>query len=160
MRGMLSSRETALHRPSPAMLEHVARLRATVLHYRATLPAALDPERDWDAIPTMTRDALRESIELLVPLDADLSRLIVYGTSGTTGPVIQVPTHPSVNAENHALGEHALRTHGVHFAPAAGETACLGVSAQASTYTFATVFSVWNQTGFAKVNLKRSEWPD
>lgn len=160
MRALLSGREGPLRQPAPAMLECIASLRAMVLHYRDTLPAELDPERDWDAIPTMTRDALREHVEQVVPLDADLSRLIVYDTSGTTGSVIRVPTHPAVNAQNHALAEHALRAHGIRFAPVPGETSCLGVSAQASTYTFATIFSVWNQTGFAKINLKRSEWPD
>jgi phenylacetate-CoA ligase len=107
----------------------------------------------------LSRNCLYE-IEPLVPHDLDLSRLITYGTSGTTGPVVRVPTHPAVNAQNHMLGEYAFSTYGVRLAPEAGQTACLGVSAQASTYTFATIFSVWKGAGFAKVNLKRSEWPE
>jgi phenylacetate-CoA ligase len=159
-RTSLQGRLRPLSAPSDALLAHVERLSSSVLHYQGTLPARFAPERDWASLPTLTRQALLEHVELLVPLDADLSRLIAYGTSGTTGAILQVPTHPLVNAQNQVLGERALQDHGVTLAPRAGETAALGVSAQASTYTFASVFSVWNEAGFAKVNLKRSEWPE
>lgn len=159
LRGMLSDRTAPLRIPNDAILEQVERLRSRVFHYQRSLPTKFDAKADWHALPTVTRPALYE-VEMLVPTDADLSRLITYGTSGTTGPVVRVPTHPAFNAQNHALGEYAFRTHGVQLSPQAGETACLGVSAQASTYTFATIFSVWNGAGFAKVNLKRSEWPE
>jgi phenylacetate-CoA ligase len=159
LRALLAARHRALTEPNDALVEQAEALAARVFHYRSTLPARLDARRSWSSIPTLAKRALYE-VEMLVPTDVDLSRLITYGTSGTTGPVVRVPTHPAVNAQNHALGEYALRTHGVTLMPRAGETACLGVSAQASTYTFATIFSVWNGAGFAKVNLKRSEWPD
>jgi phenylacetate-CoA ligase len=159
-RALLGRRARPLAAPSDDVLEQVERLRSDVLYYHGALPARVDPTRDWAALPTLTRRTLFEQVELMVPLAADLSRLITYETSGTTGPMLRIPTHPGFNAQNHVLAEHAFRVHGVRLAPQAGETAALGLSAQASTYTFASVFSVWNQAGFAKVNLKRSEWPE
>jgi hypothetical protein len=158
LRSQLSRQARALTQPSQALLEQVARLPSRVFHYQRSLPARFDASQ-WHTLPTLNRNCLYE-IEPLVPHDLDLSRLITYGTSGTTGPVVRVPTHPAVNAQNHMLGEYAFSTYGVRLAPEAGQTACLGVSAQASTYTFATIFSVWKGAGFAKVNLKRSEWPE
>src|SRR6185436_11052519 len=90
-RTSLQGRLRPLSAPSDALLAHVERLSSSVLHYQGTLPARFAPERDWSSLPTLTRQALLEHVELLVPLDADLSRLIAYGTSGTTGAVLQVP---------------------------------------------------------------------
>jgi phenylacetate-CoA ligase len=160
LRDALRGQNAPLTTPSSAMIERVQRLAADVYHYRETLPARVGLEAAWPGLPTLTRQTLRERVELLVPINADLSRIISYATSGTTGPSVLVPTHPSFNAQNQVLGEYALRSHGVSLVPRAGQTACIGVSAQASTYTFATIFSVWNGAGFAKVNLKASEWPD
>jgi phenylacetate-CoA ligase len=159
LRDLLQTRSRPMTEPNDAIAEQTERLAARVFYYKSSLPQRFDARLEWHTLPTVTRRALHE-IELLVPTDADLSRLVTYCTSGTTGPMVRIPGHPAVNAQNHVLGEHAFRAHGVTLAPCAGETACLGVSAQAYTYTFATIFSVWNGAGFAKVNLKRSEWPD
>jgi phenylacetate-CoA ligase len=159
LRMLLRERQVPLTSPSDAIAEQTEGLAARCFHYRERLPARFDARRDWHTLPTSDRNDLAE-VEMLVPTDVDLSRLITYGTSGTTGPVMRIPTHPQVNAQNHALGEYAIATHGVTLAPQAGEVACLGVSAQAHTYTFATIFSVWHGAGFAKVNLKSSEWPE
>jgi phenylacetate-CoA ligase len=54
--------------------------------------------------------------------------------------------------------EFVLAQHGIRLEFSADVVACLNVGAQLHTVTFANVFSVWNQAGFAKVNLHPSAW--
>jgi phenylacetate-CoA ligase len=107
----------------------------------------------------MNREDLATRLAEIVPRDADLDRVIAYDTSGTTGHAVDVPTHPLTLAMAHVFAEYALAAYGIlpKFGP--DMVACFNVCAQQSTYVFANVFSVWNQAGFAKVNLRESEWP-
>jgi phenylacetate-CoA ligase len=75
-RELLERRQRPLAVPSDGVLEQVERLRSGVLYYHRALPARIDPARDWATLPTLTRRTLFEHVELLVPLAADLSRLI------------------------------------------------------------------------------------
>ncbi len=113
---------------------------------------------DWDLLPRMTRNHLAEELHLLVPHDADFDRLISYTTSGTTGHALVVPTHPRTLALNQTLAERALQVWEIpiHFGP---ESSVLQVCHRLDTFQFANTFSVWNQCGFAKVNLREDHWP-
>ncbi len=112
---------------------------------------------DWEAVPRMTRNDLAEKLHLLVPHDADFSRLISYTTSGTTGHALTIPTHPRTLALNQTLAERALSAWGlpVSFGP---ESTVLQVCHRRDTFQFANTFSVWNQCGFAKINLREDHW--
>jgi phenylacetate-CoA ligase len=151
-------REAGRGAPPPAVLDWVMRLRGRVPFFRAALPPGVDPARDWSSVPTMTRAHLAARPEDIVPADEDLSRLIVYDTSGVTGHAIRVPHHPRAIAQNHAFMEFVLEQYGVSPGFSPGMVACMNVGAQVSTVVFATVFSVWNQAGFAKVNLHPRAW--
>jgi phenylacetate-CoA ligase len=120
----------------------------------------IDPARDWERVPTMGREDLAARLAEVVPHDADFDRMIVYDTSGTTGHAIHVPHHPRAVAMNHAFMEHVLRRHGVKLSYGPGRTACVNVGAQRDTVVFATVFSIWDQAGFAKVNFHPSVWDE
>jgi len=126
--------------------------------FRERLPEGFDLERDWGYVPTMSREDLAVRPEDVVPVDADLSRLIVYDTSGTTGHALVVPSHPRVMAQHHALVEFALDRHGLKPAFGPDMVACINVCAQVYTVLFANVFTVWDQAGFAKVNLSERDW--
>lgn len=166
---------TAEAGPPPAVLRSIAALRTRVEWFREKIPPGLDLEQDWGSIPTACRRDLRVAPWMLVPDDAALDRLIIYRTAGTTGHPIEVPHHPAAIGCYLPLLERALAAHGV--APPAepgptpgvgvgvgtgageAQAACFLISAQVKTYTYCTVLSAWGGAGFAKLNLRASEWP-
>ncbi|MEW6363588.1 MAG: hypothetical protein AB1714_02995 [Acidobacteriota bacterium] len=159
-RALFEQRPGGSPAPSPQILDWVRAMRSRARMFRRHIPEGMNLERDWAFVPTMAREDIATRIEDIVPWDEDISRMIVYDTSGTTGHAIVVPYHPRTMAQNHPLIEYALEQHGVrpHFGP--DGVACFNVGAQATTVVFANVFSVWNQAGFAKVNLHPRGWRD
>lgn len=145
-------------RPPDWLLDWVRALRPRVPLFRAFIPEGCPLDREWPHLPTMTRQDLAARLEDVVPLDADLSRLIVYDTSGVTGHAIQIPNHPAIVAQNHPLLEFVLERFGVRPAFDENAVACVNVGAQRDTVVFATTFAVWNNAGFAKVNLHPRRW--
>ncbi len=135
-----------------------SRLREQVPLWGERIPEGFDFERDWAYLPTMCRADLAAAAERFVPLDADLGRLIVYETSGTTGHALRVPHHPGAVAKLHALGERALAWHGAKVQQGPDGLACMNLHAQARIWTYAAIFSVWREAGFARVNLNPHAW--
>jgi len=113
----------------------------------------------WSQVPTTSREDLALRPELLVPDDADLSRLIVHSTSGTTGHAVVVPMTPRSLALSQAILERVLATNGVPFDPGPGAVAVTHLCARRDTFVFPAIFSVWRGAGFAKVNLDDRAWP-
>ena len=146
--------------PPGRILDWVRRMRDASAIFREKLPQGFNLEKDWTYLDPMTREDLAVRPESIVPRGLDLSRMIVYDTSGTTGHALVAPWHPRAIAMNHALVEFALARHGVHPEFTPDRVACFCVSARAVTIIFANVFSVWNQAGFAKVNFHPTHWPD
>jgi len=112
----------------------------------------------WEELPTTSRDDFATRLEEFVPVDADLTELVVYDSSGTSGHAIRVPTHPSTLGMAHTLIERVFEAWGIEpdFRP--DSMAALNVCAQEETYVFANTFSVWNQSGFAKINLREKDF--
>ncbi|MBF0255910.1 MAG: AMP-binding protein [Gammaproteobacteria bacterium] len=145
--------------PPEWLVRWLEQLRAQVPLFRQRLPLGFNIRRDWGYIETMQREDIALRIEQLVPQDADLSRLIVYETNGTsTGHALDVPNHPASVALNHPLLEFALAQHGVRPEFSAQHLACVNLGAEARTVIFPNVFAVWNNAGFAKVNLHEASW--
>ena len=94
-----------------------------------------------------------------MPDDEPLERLIIYRTAGTTGHPVAVPHHPLAVRCYEPMIDFALERHGaaVEFDPAS--VACFLVGAQIRTYTYATVLYNWSGAGFAKLNIRPTEWP-
>ncbi len=137
--------------PPDWVAEFVERCRREVSFYRKRLAG--------DALPTCNRGDLRREPWEFVPDWADLSELIVYKTSGTSGNLLQLPAHPVAPARYLPLFESALAAHGV--ALTGGERVSLvQVAAQISTYTFASISSYLDGAGFAKINLHPADWTD
>ncbi|MEY3211180.1 MAG: hypothetical protein RIT28_1661 [Pseudomonadota bacterium] len=113
---------------------------------------------DWASIPTMSRAQLTRRPERYIAEDEPFERMMVYETTGTTGPPLPAPSHPRTQAQAHALLEHALRQHGVTFTPRQGEVAVITLAAQRATWTFPTAFAVWDHALLAKVNLHPEDW--
>ncbi|MFC1857595.1 AMP-binding protein [Thermodesulfobacteriota bacterium] len=153
-----TARKPPGNRPSLEMIEWIRRCRSQVAAFQKQIPEGFDIERNWDEIPMLCREDISLRIETLVPLDADLSRLIVYDTSGTTGHPLVVPHHPAAVAKVLGMIEYVMQRYRVkaNFSP--HMTACLNVGAQAQTVVFPNVLSVWEEAGFAKVNLHPESW--
>jgi phenylacetate-CoA ligase len=146
--------------PEEALRRRIEEWRATVPLVGRHVPAGTDLVREWPYLSTMERDDLVRRPEALLPAGADLSRLIVYDTSGTTGHAVRVPHHPLANAMGLVLLEWLLQQYGIRLETGPGRTAAINVCAQARTVTFATAFTAWGQSRFAKVNLHPADWPD
>ncbi len=146
--------------PSEKILSWIEGQRDGVSLFRDALPKGFDLRRDWAHVPTSDREDVALRPQDFLPDNADIDRLIVYDTSGTTGHPLVVPHHPLAMAQNQVLIESALARHGVRPEFGPGRLACINLGAQeANTVVFANVFAVWGGAGFAKVNLTPGEWP-
>ncbi|MBP7866132.1 MAG: AMP-binding protein [Acidobacteria bacterium] len=145
-------------RPPAAIRAWARAMRRRSPWFADALPKGLNLARDWARVPTMRRADLAARLERIVPRDADLSRLITYETSGVTGHALYVPHHPVTMATNHAFLEFVLERHGVRLSFDETVTACVNLSAHRTTVVFATVFAVWGNAAFAKVNLHPHAW--
>ena len=145
--------------PPPAILRSVAGWRERVPVFQRTLEGVVDLERDWERIPTTSRADLALAPWEFVPTDEPLDRMVIYRTAGTTGHPITVPHHPLAIRLYEPLLEHALARHGASAKFARGDIACFLVGAQIRTYTYAAVLTAWNEAGFAKLNIRQTEWP-
>ncbi len=105
-------------------------------------------ERVW-----MSRMDIRDRLHEIVPVDADLSRLVLNPTSGTTGMPVQVPNTPLGVAHYQPIILETIRRHGVDLRPQRDEMAAVQICSQSHTMTYATVHSYYDGAGFAKINL-------
>ena len=108
-------------------------------------------------LPLTDRHDLRRQPWSFVPDTADLSELIVYSTSGTTGNLLSVLCGPSVPASYLPLFETALAAYGI-ILEGGDRVSIVQVAAQKSTYTLMSAISYFDFAGFAKVNLHRDDW--
>ena len=127
--------------------------------FAAAFLRTADLARDWHTLPTTSRADLALRPWDFVPDDQPLERLIIYRTAGTTGHPVSVPHHPVAVRCYEPMIDFALERHGakVDFDP--HSVACFLVGAQIRTYTYATVLYNWNGAGFAKLNIRQTEWP-
>jgi phenylacetate-CoA ligase len=154
-----SRRGPRRNEPAPDIVQRVAAARANVPFYRERIRADIDLERDWSALPTTSRRDLAVVPWEFVPDDEPLDRLIIYRTAGTTGHPISVPHHPRAIRCYEPLLEFALERHGAKLRFDAHSVACFLVGAQIRTYTYAAVLYNWAGAGFAKLNIRPTEWP-
>lgn len=144
--------------PPPLITEWVEKTRSVSRAFRERLPEGIDVARGWASIPPMTREDVALRPQSILPVDADVSRLIVYDTSGATGHAMVVPQHPRSMGAHLVMMEYVLSRYGVFPRFGAGSVACMDIGARVRTVVFANVFSVWNQAGFVKINLSTREW--
>jgi phenylacetate-CoA ligase len=145
--------------PPPTILGRVAGWRERVPLFQRALAGISQLGRDWERVPTSSRADLALAPWEFVPADEPLDRMVIYRTAGTTGHPITVPHHPLAVRLYEPLLEHALARHGATAVFARGEVACFLVGAQIRTYTYAAVLTAWNEAGFAKLNIRQTEWP-
>src|SRR5262249_32282680 len=102
---------------------------------------------DFFALPATTRADLRREPWSFVPDSADLSQLIVYRPSGTTGNLLDVISHPVAPNRYLPLFETALAAHGVRI-DGGQRVSIVQVSSQRRTFTLASTMSYFDSAGF------------
>lgn len=157
-RALTGPRREHGQRPSEAMSAWVREQVPRLFHLSAQWTEGLDPAKDWAAVPTCDREDLATRLVDMVPQDAPLHEAVVYTTSGTTGHALEVLHHPRAVGLNHVFGEAALALHGATPSFEEGRPGTINMCAQQRTFVFATSFSVWNHSGFAKLNLAEHDW--
>ncbi len=143
--------------PPDGLLQWIRELAPRSVYFRERL-AGLNPDRDFARIKPMERADLGGSLARIIPEDADLDRLVVNPTSGTTGAPLLCPNHPRAVACYDPMIQFALRRHGLNALYDHTKIAALQVCAQRRTTVYATVHSYLNGAGFAKINLDESGW--
>ena len=119
----------------------------------------LDIQTEFDKIKPMTREDIVLRLADIVPSGISLDRLIVNDTSGTTGHPVRIPNHPRAIGCYDPMVLFMLERHGVIMKPDYETVACFLICSQENTITYSTVHSGLNGAGYAKINLKPSEWP-
>lgn len=143
--------------PPQFIIDWLADQQHHVPLFRERLKGLQLPE-DFRRIPPTTREDMAVRLDKLVPENADLKRLIVNPTSGTTGHPIQAPNHPrSIGCYNPMLF-FSLQRHGVIPELRQDRVVCMLLCAQQDTAEYATVKPVLKGAGFAKINLYPHTW--
>ncbi len=120
--------------------------------------SGINIRNDWHRVPVMTRSHMQSKLEWIVPSDADLSRLVVNPTSGTTGHPIPAPNHPSAVGCYDPLIQYALKMNGLATSCSGNKVAAIQVCSQQKTIVYHTVHSYLDGAGFAKINLEKNSW--
>ncbi len=145
--------------PPGWLIEWIEQLGDKVPYLRRILRSDRSLLQHWAELPTTCRADVALRPWEFVPDDEPLERLIIYRTAGTTGHPISVPHHPLAVRCYEPLIEFAIAAHGIQPVFSADRVACILVGSQIRTYTYATVLYNWAGAGFAKVNLRQTEWP-
>lgn len=141
------------NKPPGWLAEFVAFCRRDVPFHRRRA----DWSDDFFSIPSLDRESLRLEPWAFVPDGVDISELVVYTTSGTTGSKLSLPAHPETPNRYLPLIQLVLERHGVEL-EGGGRVSIIHVCAQKQTFTFASVMSYLDFAGFAKINLDPAEW--
>lgn len=150
-------RESFLQTPPELILSWAASMKEKTPWFRDRIKSD-NIKESWTDITPMTRGDMQKNLELIVPDDSDLSRLIVNPTSGTTGHPIPAPNHPRAVGCYDPMIQYALERHGVKINYDSTQIAAIQICAQKKTITYHTVHSFLNGAGFAKVNLSPENW--
>lgn len=133
--------------------EFTAKCLAEVPFYRQRGGAA----EDFFALPPVTREDLAREPWAFVPDGQRLDELVVYDTSGASGDPMLVLSHPATSASYLPALRWALAKFGVTLT-GAGRVSVALVSAHRRTFTYATVSSYLDESGFLKISLHPDEW--
>ena len=123
-----------------------------------TVPFYENKGSDFDSFSTISREDLRNHPHLFVSNEANLEELLVYHTSGSTGPKLDV----LFDAVSQALWlpqiESVLKDFDIAITEGKNTTAIALICAQEKTLTYASLSTYLEGAGILKINLNPSEW--
>lgn len=134
----------------------VQRTFAQVPYYRALGSA---PRRLTDIAPVSRADFAADMAQF-VPDDVDLTRLINFRTTGTTGHPLLIASHPLVAGRYLAFHKRALRRFGITPRHGSGQVGVVLLGYQRTCFTYVSVTPSMGESGLAKINLHPGDWRD
>jgi phenylacetate-CoA ligase len=116
-------------------------------------------QAEWSpALPCLTRAALHDRYQDLIPADMPRDDLVLYYTSGTTGNSMQIPSHPVTAGCYLPLLRKAVESRGGQLRGGAGRVSIMLVFYQRNTLTYPSISRVLDGGAFLKLNLHESQW--
>ena len=109
-------------------------------------------------IPVLSRADLAADIARFVPDSVDLTRLMNFRTTGTTGHPLLIPSHPRVAANYLAYHKRALRRFGIQLRHGRGQVGVVLLGHQKRCFTYVSVTPTMDESGLAKINLHPDDW--
>lgn len=118
-------------------------------------------QRAWsDQLPTLPRQTLRDHYLKLIPEGAPREQMVEYYTSGTSGNILQVPSHPVVAGCYLPLLRKAVELAGARLHSGAGQVGIVLAFYQLQTLTYPSISRVLDGAAFLKLNLHPAQWRD
>jgi phenylacetate-CoA ligase len=114
--------------------------------------------KEFSDIPTISRADLSRDIAQFVPDPVFIDRLINFRTSGTTGHMLLLASHPIVAASYLAFHKRALRRFGIDLRFGRDQVGVVLVGYQRKCFTYVSVNPLMNESGLAKINLHPDDW--
>lgn len=113
---------------------------------------------DFLSHPSISKQEIREQPWNFVHDNATLNDLLVYQTSGTTGPAMDVNFSPSSQAAWIPQLEVILERHNIQLSYDANSTAIALICDQETTLTYASLSTYLKGSGVIKINLNPADW--
>lgn len=123
-----------------------------------TVPFYQNKGNDFDSFPTISREDIRNFPHLFVSNEANLNELLVYHTSGSTGPKLDVLFDAVSQASWLPQIESVLKDFNISITEGKNTTAIALICAQEKTLTYASLSTYLEGAGIIKINLNPSEW--
>lgn len=123
-----------------------------------TVPFYQNKGNNFDTFPTISREDIRKYPYLFVSNEANLKELLVYYTSGSTGPKLDVLFDAVSQATWLPQIESVLKDFGLSVTKSKNMTAIALICAQEKTLTYASLSAYLEGAGILKINLNPSDW--
>lgn len=135
-------------------------MNAFMAHCVHTVPFYHSRTTDFAAQPTIRRHDIKNAPWLFASVETSLDDLLVYQTSGTTGPAMDVLFDPVSQACWLPQLQSILDRYSVHFSHDPRAVAVALICDQQSTLTYASLSTYLDGSGVLKINLNPAEWKD
>lgn len=123
-----------------------------------TVPFYKNKSNILNSFPTTNRDDIRKNPHLFVSDEADLYELLVYHTSGSTGPKLDVLFDAVSQASWVPQIESILQDFNISITSCKKTVAIALICAQEKTLTYASLSAYLKGAGILKINLNTSDW--
>jgi phenylacetate-CoA ligase len=123
-----------------------------------TVPFYRNNDINLDSFPTISREDIRKHPHLFVSNEANLEELLVYYTSGSTGPKLDVLFDAVSQASWLPQIVSVLKDFNISITESKNTTAIALICAQEKTLTYASLSAYLKGAGILKINLNPSEW--
>ncbi len=127
---------------------------------RDSVPFYKQRSSDFLNQPTIRREDIRKQAWAFVSMDVNLEHLLLYQTSGSTGPAMDVLFDPVSQACWIPQVESILKNFNIEIEKDKNKVAIAMICAQEKTLTYASLSTYLEGAGILKINLNEKDWND